>query len=141
MRSHAKASSAGPSTRQVKSLGRVVRGADTTRALSRGAGGSGVPSRRGRLAVLSLAAALLALALLASSAFASKEVISSFGTPAGSGSFGGELNNPRDVAVNESGVGPANTGDAYVADEANNRIERFDSAGNFISATRIRVTR
>jgi hypothetical protein len=81
-----------------------------------------------------LVAALLTTALFTSSAFASKQVISDFGTAAGAGSFGGELNNPRDVAVNESGVGPANAGDAYVADEANNRIERFDSNGNFISA-------
>jgi hypothetical protein len=82
----------------------------------------------------SLAVALLALALFASSAFASKQVISDFGNQAGSGSFGGELNNPRDVAANETGAGFANAGDTYVADEANNRIERFDSAGNFVSA-------
>ena len=134
MRSNAKASSAGSSTHRAHGLGRVVRGAGAARALSHGAGGSGAPSCRVRLAALSLAAALFALALFASSAFAAKEVISDFGTAAGSGSFGGELNNPRDVSVNESGVGPADAGDVYVADEGNNRIERFDSSGNFISA-------
>jgi hypothetical protein len=89
---------------------------------------------RGRLLTFSFAAALLALALLASSALASKQVLRDFGNATGSGSSGGELNNPRDVAVNETGAGPANAGDTYVADEANNRIERFDSAGNFVSA-------
>ena len=134
MRSHAKASSAGSTQGQGSRLGSISRGADATRALSHGADGSGAPSRRARIAALSLAATLLALALLASSAFASKELLSDFGTLTGSGSYGGELNNPRDVAVNETGVGPANAGDVYVADEANNRIERFDSSGNFISA-------
>ena len=89
---------------------------------------------RGRLVALSLAAALFALALFASSAFASKQVISSFGALVESGSYGGELNNPRDVAINDAGAGPANAGDTYVADEGNNRIERFDSTGNFVSA-------
>jgi len=89
---------------------------------------------RGSLILLSFTAALLALAFFASSAFASKQAISSFGTFAESGSYGGDLNNPRDVAANETGAGPGNAGDTYVADEANNRIERFDSAGNFISA-------
>jgi hypothetical protein len=141
VRSTTKASSAGSSTHRADGRGRVVRGAGATRALSHGADGSGAPSHRGRLAALSLAAALLALALLASSAFASKELLSDFGTFAGSasfgggsGSFGGELNNPRDIGVNESGVGPANAGDTYVADEANNRIERFAADGSFISA-------
>ncbi len=89
---------------------------------------------RGRLVTFSIAAALLALALFASSAFASKQVISEFGNAAGSGSHGGELFYPRDVAVNETGAGPANAGDTYVAAEGNNRIERFDSKGNFVSA-------
>ncbi|HWI95036.1 MAG TPA: hypothetical protein VNS60_03100, partial [Solirubrobacterales bacterium] len=114
--------------------GSFIRGADATRGYSSDAAGSGAPARRARLVTFSFAAALLALALFASSALASKQVISDFGSQTESGSFGGELNNPRDVAVNEAGTGPANAGDTYVADEANNRIERFDSAGNFISA-------
>ena len=134
MRSHAKASSAGSTQGRGSRSGSFVRGAGATRARSLGADGSGAPSHRGRIAALSFAAALLSLALFASSAFAAKEVISSFGTFAESGSFGGELNNPRDIAVNGTGVGPANPGDVYVADEANNRIERFDSKGNFVSA-------
>jgi hypothetical protein len=128
------ASSAGSTSGRGSSLGLSIRGAFATRGASSDADGSGAPSRRGRLAAFSLVVALLISALFASSAFASKDLISDFGTFSESGSFGGELNNPRDVAANETGVGPANAGDVYVADEANNRIERFDSAGNFISA-------
>ncbi len=133
MRSHAKASSAGSSIHRAEGQGGSIRGAIATRGTSSDADGSGAPSRRGRLLALSLAAALLALALFASSAFASKELISSFGSASGSGGFGGDFNNPRDIAVNGTGVGPADSGDVYVADEANNRIERFASNGNFIS--------
>ncbi len=124
--------------------GSFVRGADAPRGASSDAKGSGAPSHRGRIAALSLAAALLAVALLSPSALASKQLLSSFGTFAGassfsfsfegSGSFGGELSNPRDTAANGTGVGPASPGDVYVADENNNRIERFDSNGNFVSA-------
>lgn len=39
--------------------------------------------------------------------------------------FGG-LKNPQGIAINQS------TGDVYVADEGNNRVVEFDSAGNFI---------
>jgi hypothetical protein len=121
--------------RRAKGLGRIVRGAFAIRGASSDADRSSAPSgRRARLVALSLVAALFALAILAPSALASKEVIGDFGTAAESGSFGGDLNSPRDVAVNASGVGPANPGDAYVADEANNRIERFASNGNFVSA-------
>jgi hypothetical protein len=132
---HAKASSAGSTQGRSSRSGSFVRGAGATRGSSSDADGSGAPAHRGRLLTFSLAAALLALALFASSAFASKQVISSFGNQGGlPSSFGGELNNPRDVAVNATGAGPANAGDAYVADEAHNQIERFDSAGNFVSA-------
>ncbi|MGH2974084.1 MAG: hypothetical protein ACRDLL_04350 [Solirubrobacterales bacterium] len=134
MRSHARASSAGSTLGQGSRLGRTVRGALAIRGSSSDSDGSGAPACRRRFVTLSLATALLAMALFASSAFASKQVISDFGTSAEAGSYGGELNNPRDVAVNEGGVGPANAGDAYVADEDNNRIERFDSSGNFVSA-------
>ncbi len=134
MSCHAKASSAGST--QGRTAARVRSSVEPTPpVVSRSdADGSGAPAHWGQLVAFSFAAALLALALFASSAIASKQVISDFGSFAGSGSFGGEFNNPRDVAVNESGVGAANAGDTYVADEANNRIERFDSAGNFVSA-------
>ncbi len=104
------------------------------RSHARASSAGSIHGRGGRLVALSLTAALFACALFASSAFASKQVISDFGNLTESGSFGGELDNPRDVGVNGTGVGPANAGDTYVADEGNNRIERFDSAGNFVSA-------
>jgi DNA-binding beta-propeller fold protein YncE len=50
---------------------------------------------------------------------------SSFGAP---GTGAGQLSNPAGVAVNES------TGDVYVVDRANNRLEQFDAAGKFLSA-------
>jgi DNA-binding beta-propeller fold protein YncE len=43
------------------------------------------------------------------------------------GSFGGEFANPRDVAADPQG-------NVYVADQSNDRIQRFDSSGNWISA-------
>ena len=47
---------------------------------------------------------------------------------ASQGSGAGELSQPAGVAVNEA------TGDVYVVDRANNRIERFGAAGEFIAA-------
>ena len=58
-------------------------------------------------------------------------MVDHFGGP---GTKGGEFNRIRDIAVNRSGAGPAAAGDIYVADEFNNRVQRFDSEGNFISA-------
>ncbi|MGH2976423.1 MAG: NHL repeat-containing protein, partial [Solirubrobacterales bacterium] len=134
MRSHAKASSAGSSMRQPEGLGRIVRGAFATRGASSDAEGTGAPAYRRARISLSLFATLFALAVLAASAFAAKDVTTYIGNVSGSGSKGGEMNGPRDSAVNDSGAGPANVGDIYLADEANNRIQRFDSEGNFTSA-------
>jgi DNA-binding beta-propeller fold protein YncE len=44
------------------------------------------------------------------------------------GSGAGQLSSPSGVAVNES------SGDVYVVDSANNRVDRFDASGAFISA-------
>ncbi|MGH2973355.1 MAG: hypothetical protein ACRDLL_00590 [Solirubrobacterales bacterium] len=141
MRSHAKASSAGSTQGRGSRSGSFVHETDVTRGSFGDVGGSGAPSHRCRVAASSVLAVLLALALFASPALASKDLISEFGTALENnsgqglrGSFGGDLNNPRDVAVNGSGVGPANPGDVYVADEANNRVERFASNGSFLSA-------
>ena len=136
MRSHAKASTAGSTQRQrLSGLGRIFRGAFATRASSRRADGSGVPSHGKRLAALgSFALVLTALVLLVASASASQEVFNYFGSPGAAGSSGGEFNRPAGVAVNDTGNGPADQGDIYVADESNNRIERFDAHGGFVSA-------
>ncbi len=90
--------------------------------------------RRAALPAASLLLLALCFAAFTSTASAADQVRTWFGTESGAGSLGGQFSNPRDVAVNRSGAGPANPGDLYVADEANNRIERFDSAGNFVSA-------
>ncbi len=91
--------------------------------------------RSGRTLLLA-AAAFAALCLLATQAFASKEVADYFGAFDGTGltQFGAELNGARDVAVNSSGVGPADVGDIYVADTGSNRIQLFDKDGSFVSA-------
>ncbi len=90
----------------------------------------------GLRALLLVAAALAALCLLASSAFASKQVADYFGAFDNNfaTNIGGELRKARDIAVNSSGAGPAEAGDIYVADTRNNRIQRFDKEGNFVSA-------
>jgi hypothetical protein len=109
VRSHAKASSAG-----------------SNRRWARG---------RGRPALLALACAILATSLLATAAFASKETIDYLGTLSGAnGAKGGEFSNPGNIAVNETGAGPAAAGDFYVVDRFNHRVQRFDSGGAFISA-------
>ena len=135
MKRHAKASSAGSTLHQATGLGRIVRGALVTRGASSDAEGSGAPSYRGRLALLSLAAlAFTGVVLMVASAFASKEVVDYIGSDLQNGTNGGEFFNPRDSAVNTSGAGPAAQGDIYVADQYNNRVQRFDEDGNFISA-------
>jgi hypothetical protein len=46
----------------------------------------------------------------------------------GAGIFGGQLNTPRGVAVNQS------NGNVYVVDSSNNRVVAFDSNGKFLRA-------
>ena len=79
--------------------------------------------RRREAAVAAVAAALAALAL-AAPAPAAVTYDHSFGE-AGTGA--GQFAKPTGVAVNEA------TGDIYVVDRDNNRIQRFDHEGNFIS--------
>lgn len=89
--------------------------------------GSGAPARRrrARLAVLALALAALVLALAAASASA-KGVYNYVGSAYGT--VGDQFHSPRDVAVNDT------SGDFYVVDDSNNRVQRFSSSGAFISA-------
>ncbi len=96
--------------------------------------GSSMRESKGR-AILVLAVSMFAtLALFVASASAAKQVVDYFGNSSGSGSLGGEFSGPRSIAVNTSGAGPADAGDIYVVDEFNNRIQRFDEDGSFISA-------
>jgi NHL repeat-containing protein len=115
VRSHAQASSAGSTRHQA--IAPPLRGT-------------------GRLAITVLVAVAACLSL-APAASASQEVVDHFGTEIFTSSgaqLGGDFANPAGVAVNDTGAGPAGKGDIYVVDEGNNRIERFDSVGKFISA-------
>ena len=73
--------------------------------------------------VVAVGLALVAFAL-PSVAVASIEPDFNFGS---GGTGAGQFQTPTGVAVNDT------TGDVYVADSGNHRIERFDSAGAFIS--------
>ncbi len=79
-------------------------------------------ARRVSSAVLITAAGLLALVPNPASAAFGPHTFST--TFAGSGT--NALSNPNSVAVDES------TGDVYVTDPANHRVEKFDSSGNFL---------
>ncbi|HEY0390601.1 MAG TPA: hypothetical protein VGC63_02700, partial [Solirubrobacterales bacterium] len=83
-----------------------------------------------RATALLVLVAGLVLSLFVSSALGSQQVIGYFGSEAGSGSLGGQFAGARDVAVNYTGAGPANSGDVYVADGGGSdggagRIQRF----------------
>ncbi len=94
-------------------------------------GGSAGSGRRARLA-LALMCAVFGLLMSSGSAFALTErghIFSptlSFG--GGEGSGAGQLKQPAGVAVNET------SHDVYVVDAGNNRVDRFDREGHFISA-------
>ncbi|HEX2070389.1 MAG TPA: hypothetical protein VHF90_01925 [Thermoleophilaceae bacterium] len=105
-------------------------------------GGSSAPSLGLRTLQRRLFPVGLVLALVlaaAPTALAAKSIhgelgsgtgVGAFGS-AGSGVAGGQFADPRDIAVNESGAGAADPGDFYVVDLVNNRVQAFDSDGNF----------
>ncbi len=72
-------------------------------------------------------AALIAMFAFADAAYAATGYVPSgtFGSGPGAGS--GEINTPRRIAVDQ------NSGDVYVVDSANNRVEAFDSAGAYLT--------
>jgi hypothetical protein len=82
----------------------------------------------GRIALLSVALIAGFATVLAPSALAAVPVKGVTGFLGSSGSFGGQLKTPRGVAVNQS------TGNVYVADSENNRVDVFDSNGKFLRA-------
>lgn len=135
MRRQATASSAG-SKRQATGLGRTFRGANVTREASLRADGSSALSGfpRVRLSLLALAVAALLAMVFASAAQATKYVDSFFGNPTTSttASTGGLFNQPRGVAVNNSGTGGAGAGDVYVVDGSKHRVQQFSANGAFI---------
>ena len=77
---------------------------------------------RPRTVLLALALASLALLVGVSLALAGKSAEGAIGA---TGTEGGLFRDPADIAVRQS------SGQIYVADSANNRIQRLDSAGNF----------
>ena len=72
----------------------------------------------------------IVLALGASQAFAAKSVVRSLGATT-EGTTGGLFKTPRGVAVNQDGKGAA-AGTFYAVDSANNRIQQFNPAGEFL---------
>jgi NHL repeat len=75
-----------------------------------------------------VALATIAIALLCAGSVQAKEIFDFFG---GKGEQGGQFGSfPGGVALNTSGAGPANVGDVYVVDRANNRVERFGLEDN-----------
>ncbi len=118
MRRHAKASTAGSTQRQAKSLGRFFRGADATRGPSHSAAGSSAPA----LKRLALPLAVLAVLVFAASAGATKTHVfkETFGSAA-QPSFSGA----RGVAVDQS------SGDVLVMSvgEGTPSIKRYNPDG------------
>jgi hypothetical protein len=78
-----------------------------------------------RTSLLALSVACAALLLAAAAAQGAITYQSSFGS-AGSGA--GQLSDPASVSINNS------TGDVYVADNGNNRIQQFTEDGEFVRA-------
>lgn len=90
------------------------------------------------VAVLALVAGALVgvfCAVPAAQAAQSAKLFESFiGGTSGVPALGGTFASPRDVAVNEASVddgNPGASGDFYVVDDANHRIQRFNSDGSF----------
>jgi hypothetical protein len=85
-----------------------------------------------------LAIGLLLMALLltvpgaSAYAAASKARLGKFCTP--NGTTAGQCRTVRSIAVNVTGSGEVPVGSVYVVDATNNRIQRFSSAGAFVSA-------
>lgn len=138
MRRHAKASSAFTFGRSASAAGHDAR-SFATRGASRDFDGSGAPAlglSRDFGYRAGVGAALLALALLSAMFFAvpasaTKYVDRIAGTTTPLGGEGGDLSQPRDIAVNVTGAGPADAGDFYFVESAAHRVQRFDAAGNF----------
>jgi hypothetical protein len=82
----------------------------------------GYRPKTGAWPLLGLATVLLIALAAAPSAFAAKGVVGELGTQ---GPDEGKFESPRDVAVNQA------TGDVYVADEDNHRVQRFSATGAF----------
>jgi hypothetical protein len=116
-------------------LGSVSGRRAATRGASSDARGRGASA--GRVVMLAVVAALALLALSASSALATPGITNFWGSIGSNGQTeGGRFEygpgegagGPQGLAVYES------TGDVYVGDPANNRVQQFDADGTFIRA-------
>ena len=76
-------------------------------------------------ALLAFLAAVTLLGLMAGAAHAAKSVADTFGTSSGSPALGGTFNEPGGIAVRHS------TGQIYVYDTDNRRVQRFSREGDF----------
>lgn len=83
-----------------------------------------------RTAVLASPCLLLVVAMLAFAPVASagKVVVGAFGS---TGTLGGEFGSTGKIAINSSGSGGVAAGTLYVADPANNRVQRLTPTGGF----------
>jgi DNA-binding beta-propeller fold protein YncE len=104
----------------------TFRSALVTRDARGRAEGTGAPSPR-RVLLVALIALSAVFAGAAAPAFAAPghRFVGQFGGP---GSAVGSFSGPAGVAVQQS------TGDVYVADQSNNRVEKFSASGEFILA-------
>ncbi len=92
---------------------------------------AGTAARRARVQLLAAGAALIAsFALGASSAHAELNFSTTFGVE---GTGDGQLAAPQGIGVDQTTLDPS-SGDVYVADTGNARVEQFGAAGEFISA-------
>src|SRR3954467_11629052 len=78
-----------------------------------------------RRSLLALSVACVALLQAASAAHAEIKYLSSFGS---GGSEAGQFSEPASVSINNG------TGDVYVADNGNHRIQQFTEGGDFVRA-------
>ncbi|HXB66062.1 MAG TPA: NHL repeat-containing protein [Solirubrobacteraceae bacterium] len=86
--------------------------------------------RKGLVVAVALCAALAGGLVLAVGAAGAAGVLPFLGSFGGEGAGAGQFKVPRGVAVDNSSDSSA--GDVYVADEENQRVEKFGAAGNFI---------
>jgi NHL repeat len=94
--------------------------------MSRRASRLSARSRARRLTALAIA--VFALAAVLGVAVAQAAFMSSVGSFASFGSGAGQLQNPSGMASDQR------SGNVYIADTGNNRVEKFDATGNFIAA-------
>ena len=95
---------------------------------ARTVGGRGAPITVRAARLLSVVTVMAGACLVSAYRRRSRPTISSRRRSGAGGRGAGQVSNPQSVAVDNS------TGDVYVADTGNSRVDEFDSSGNFIAA-------